>query len=271
MGSLGYWRDLLQWRQQAAPLALPVPLARAWGERDERIPPAAYARFAALANARSGGWCDQPIPTGADHALQGLQGDGIAQLLRRLSAWSLARGRQRSAVRGRDGCVALKLVRSRLAKSRGLAGALQLGRACDPLRCSVCGARAELLAGAPVKQAARSQLLKFASLTPRKPPLLGTPNVRAPASPGVPLGRRCLLDEAAARRQIVAAWPAPPGRCSAADQMLVGRMTLLYPDRRSIAKTGDNTLGLTKCATHRSLKFHSLRRSSVPVSCSLPR
>ena len=85
--SLGYWRDLLQWRQQAALLALPVPLARAWGERDERIPPTAYARFAALANARSGGWCDWPVPA-ANHALQGSQGDGIAQLLSRLSAWS---------------------------------------------------------------------------------------------------------------------------------------------------------------------------------------
>lgn len=85
--SLGYWRDLLQWQQQAALLALPVPLARAWGERDERIPAAAYARFASLAANRPGGWCDWSVPA-ANHALQGPQGDGVAQLLKRLSAWS---------------------------------------------------------------------------------------------------------------------------------------------------------------------------------------
>ena len=71
----------------------------------------------------------------------------------------------------------------------GLAEALQLGRAlrdCPPVL-SLRGSRRTPLAGAPVKQAARSQRPKFASLTPRKPPLLGTPKVRATASPGEPL------------------------------------------------------------------------------------
>jgi hypothetical protein len=85
--SLGYWRDLLQWHQQANLLALPVPLARVWGEHDERIPPSAYARFAALAAARNAGWCDWSVPS-ANHALQGPEGDGIARLISRLSAWS---------------------------------------------------------------------------------------------------------------------------------------------------------------------------------------
>jgi hypothetical protein len=60
-----------------------------------------------------------------------------------------------------------------------------------------CGARFAGLAPnflryAPVEQAARSQRSKCAARTPRKPPLLGAPKVRAPASPGGPLGRPCV-------------------------------------------------------------------------------
>ena len=57
---------------------LPVTLARgAWGERDERIPPAAYARFAALATPARAAELRLACPL-CQPSATGLAGDGIA-------------------------------------------------------------------------------------------------------------------------------------------------------------------------------------------------
>ena len=112
----------------------------------------------------------------------------------------------------------------------GLAGALQLGwslRDCPPVLS--LRARAELPSLRSGQQAARSQLLKFASLTPRKPPLLGTPK-SAPQP-----ARACLCGRV---RSMILRRPAAESICHpicASDHRL-GFLTRMPPPRaRQIA------------------------------------
>jgi len=85
--TLRYWRDVMQW-----PLAQPLmdstwPLLQVWGDADELLPPAAYARFAARAGMRIAPFCSWRLP-GTNHSLQGGgAADGLQQVWARLEAW----------------------------------------------------------------------------------------------------------------------------------------------------------------------------------------
>jgi len=93
--NLRYWQVLLDWPLQAALLADPRPLLHAWGGHDALIPAAAFARFAAAARQRSGGYCALQFPA-ADHQLRTADNDEL-QTLWALLDQAASRRRQTAA------------------------------------------------------------------------------------------------------------------------------------------------------------------------------
>lgn len=85
--TLGYWRAFWSW-----PLAKPLlegswPILRVWGDADEAVALQAYLQFSTQAQERVAPWCDIRL-TGADHALQSPQRDGMQWLWARLENWA---------------------------------------------------------------------------------------------------------------------------------------------------------------------------------------
>ena len=67
--SLGYWRDLWNWRLAEPLVQSPWPVLQGWGGDDALVPTAAYARFSERASLRKAAYCARRID-GADHGLQ---------------------------------------------------------------------------------------------------------------------------------------------------------------------------------------------------------
>jgi hypothetical protein len=85
--SLRYWRSFWSWPLAQPLLEGPWPLLRIWGDADESVAPAAYARFADLAVNRVAPWCDIRLPA-ADHGLQAPHRDGVQWLWAQLERWA---------------------------------------------------------------------------------------------------------------------------------------------------------------------------------------
>lgn len=92
--SLRYWRSFWNWPLERPLIEAPWPILQVWGEADALVPPRAYERFAARAQARAAPYCARSF-AGADHGLQGSEpgigrGNGVQRVWAWLEQWARA-------------------------------------------------------------------------------------------------------------------------------------------------------------------------------------